>query len=193
MEWLQGIAEHVQAFGLPVFLVLYLLAVMLPIPAWPLTVAAGAMFGVAKGFCLALAMSFLGSVGAFLVGRYLLRRPVQNLLTRHPKLKAVDGAMRDGGWKAVWLLQMSPAVPFGIQNYFLGASKVDKRSYLAGTSISGLPSSLAYVSIGAGARWIVGIEGTMRWFALAGGLLVTIGLSVWIGHVARRRLQRSGA
>ena len=191
MEWMQQIAGHVTDYGVPAFVLIYLLAVMLPVPAWPVTVAAGVMFGLVNGLIFALTLNFAGSVGAFLVSRYLLRHSVQKIVKRRPKLKAVDEAMREGGWKAVALLQMSPAVPFGLQNYFLGASKVKLGAYLLGTAITGLPSTLIYVSAGAGGRLVSGLAGGTKWLAIAAGLAVTIGFSVWISRLAKRRLARS--
>jgi uncharacterized membrane protein YdjX (TVP38/TMEM64 family) len=190
MDWLNGLVEHATSLGVPVFLVLYLLANMLPVPSWPFTVAAGAWFGFTRGVLLALAMNFAGSVCAFLLSRYVFKGSVQKLLTRHPKLKAVDSAMREGGWRAVWLLQMSPAVPFGLQNYFLGASKVRTRSYLTGTAISGLPSAVVYVGIGAGARFVTTLDSGWKWAGLAAGILATVVLSVWMSRIIKRRLAR---
>lgn len=189
IDWMQGIADHIAGIGVPLFLVFWLLVNMLPVPSWPFTVAAGALFGFGKGVALALAVSFLGSVGAFLLSRYVLRHEVQKIVERHPKLTAVDEAIREGGWKAVALMQMSPAVPFGLQNYFLGASKVKLGSYLRGTAICGIPSSIAYVGLGAGSRMIASLDSGAKWVGLAAGLAATVALSVWIGRLARRRLQ----
>jgi uncharacterized membrane protein YdjX (TVP38/TMEM64 family) len=188
MDWANGIVEHVTHLGVPVFLLLYLIVNMVPMPSWPFTVAAGAWFGFVRGVALALAMNFAGSVCAFLLSRYVLKGSVQKLVTRHPKLKAVDSAMREGGWKAVWLLQMSPAVPFGLQNYFLGASKVTMRSYLIGTAISGLPSAVIYVGIGAGARFVTTLDSRWKWAGLGAGILATVVLSYWMSRIIKRRL-----
>ena len=189
VEWMQGFAQHIAGIGVPLFLVLWLLASLLPVPRWPFTVAGGALFGFGKGLALALVISFLGSVGAFMLSRYVLRREVQKIIERHPKLTAVDEAMREGGWKAVALLQISPAVPFGVQNYFLGASKVKLGSYLRGTVICGIPSATIYVGIGAGSRMIANLDSGAKWAGLAAGLAATVALSVWISGLARRRLQ----
>jgi uncharacterized membrane protein YdjX (TVP38/TMEM64 family) len=188
VEWLTEFSEHALSYGIAAFVLVYFLAVMLPRPRWPLTVAAGAAFGLWKGLALALALGFAGSVGSFLVSRYLLRHSLQRIIERRPKLKAVDDAMREGGWKAVALLQMSPAVPFGLQNYFLGASKVRLSSYLRGTVITGIPSTILYVAAGAGGRMVGSMDSGMKWLAIGVGLAVTIALSVWIGRLARKRL-----
>jgi uncharacterized membrane protein YdjX (TVP38/TMEM64 family) len=191
MDWVNGIVEHAAGLGVPVFLVLYLLANMLPVPSWPFTVAAGAWFGFSRGVALAIAMNFAGSVCAFLLSRYVFKSGVQKMLARRPKLKAVDSALREGGWKAVWLLQMSPAVPFGLQNYFLGASKVTTRSYLMGSAISGLPSAMIYVGIGAGARFVTTLDSRWKWAGLGVGILGTVVLSIWMSRIIKSRLARA--
>ena len=49
MEWLQSLASHVAYLGLPAFVVLMLVLYVLPVPTWPLTIAAGALFGFWEG------------------------------------------------------------------------------------------------------------------------------------------------
>jgi uncharacterized membrane protein YdjX (TVP38/TMEM64 family) len=191
MEWLQEFSEHATEYGVLAFVLLYLVVATLPMPRWPLTVAAGAAFGFVKGVALALIVSFLGAASAFLISRYLLRHGVQKIIERRPKMKAVDDAMREGGWKAVALLQMSPAVPFGLQNYFLGASRVKLRAYLIGTAITGIPSTLIYVGAGAGGRVLSGFDSSMKWLGLAVGIAVTVAFSMWISRLAKRRLAAS--
>ena len=190
IEWLQGFSENVSSHGIVAFVLLYLLVATLPLPRWPLTVAAGAAFGFVKGVIISLLVAFCAASLAFLASRYLFRSGLQKLCERKPKLKAVDQAMRDGGWRAVALLQMSPAVPFGLQNYFLGASRVKLRQYMIGTAITGLPSTFIYVGIGAGSRFVSSFDNRMKWAGLAVGLAVTIGLSVWLNRMAKKRLAR---
>ena len=190
IEWLQGLSENVTSHGIIAFVLLYLVIATLPLPRWPLTVAAGAAFGFVKGVVISLMVAFVGASLAFLASRYLIRHGVQRIMERRPKLKAVDGAIRDGGWRAVALLQMSPAVPFGLQNYFLGATRVKLRDYLIGTAITGLPSTLIYVGAGAGGRLVGSFDGRLKWLGLVVGLAFTVGLSVWINRMAKKRLAR---
>ena len=84
----------------------------------------------------------------------------------------------------------SIALSFGLQNYFLGASRVKLRQYMIGTAITGLPSTLIYVGIGAGSRFVSGFDSRMKWAGLAVGIAVTIAFSVWINRMAKKRLSR---
>jgi uncharacterized membrane protein YdjX (TVP38/TMEM64 family) len=123
IEWMQEFAHHVAGIGVPLFLALWLLANVLPVPRWPFTVAGGALFGFGEGLALALVIGFLGSVGAFMLSRYVLRHEVQKIIERHPKLTAVDEAMREGGWKAVALLQISPRCRSGCRTTSLARAR----------------------------------------------------------------------
>lgn len=188
MEWLQDFTDSIGRQGALIFILVYLVFQTLPLPSGPLTLAAGFLFGFVEGLAIALGVTLVGSMTGFTISRYLLRHEVQRIVKRHPKLKAVEGALREGGWRAVALLQLSPAVPFGLQNYFFGATKVRFRPYIIGTAAATIPASTTYVALGATGR-SAQIEGPMKWALLAVGIVATILLSVWIGRMAKRRLK----
>ena len=41
-----------------------------------------------------------------------------------PKFKAVDQAIETEGWKIVFLIRLSPVLPFNVMNYALGLTGV---------------------------------------------------------------------
>jgi len=190
MEWLQGLDAHVAGLGMPAFVLLLLVLYVLPIPSWPLTIAAGALFGFGEGFALVGTTAYAGSIAAFEIARHVLRRRVKDVEKKHPRVKALEESMREGGWKAVALMQLSPAMPFGLQNYFLGASSVRTRDYLAGTALGVLPKTVVAVLAGASGRRIAALQGPTRWAILAAGLVATIVLTQWMARLAKRRLGR---
>ena len=69
---LDGIAG-LGPWGPPLFVVLDILATVLFLPGWILTLGAGVVFGVIKGSILVSVGATLGAMAAFLVGRYLAR------------------------------------------------------------------------------------------------------------------------
>lgn len=193
MEWLASIDAHVASLGLPAFVVVLLVLYVLPVPSWPVTLAAGALFGFAEGLAIVASVAYAGSIAAFEIARHALRRPVKDVAQKHPRVKALEDSMRDGGWKAVALLQLSPAMPLGLQNYFLGASKVHTRDFLVGTAIGVLPKTVVAVLAGASGRRIAQLQGTARWAILAAGLVATVVLMQWMARLAKRHLHRDAS
>jgi uncharacterized membrane protein YdjX (TVP38/TMEM64 family) len=189
VDWTSDVVDFLTNFGVPIFVAAYFLVKVFPLPSWPFPVAAGAWFGFGRAFVLAMLIVVTGSTCAFFISRYLLKGRVQKAIKHHKRLKAVDAAMREGGWKAVCLLQMTPGVPFGLQNYFLGASKVAARSYVVGTVIAAVPSVTMLTGIGAGARFVAGLDNEWKWAGLAAGIVAAIVLTVWMNRIAKRKLK----
>lgn len=61
----------------------------------------------------------IGSILAFLLGRFVLREQAQGLFNKFKTLKAVDQAIESQGLKLVILLRLSPVVPFNAFNYVM--------------------------------------------------------------------------
>jgi len=124
---LLGIVARIHGLGpaAPLaFMVVYALAVVLLIPASLLTVAAGAVFGFLRGALFALAGATLGSTLAFLLGRHAFRRVVARRLATMPRMAAVERAVSAEGRRIVFLLRLSPLVPFNFLNYALGLTTI---------------------------------------------------------------------
>ena len=94
------------------------------------------------------------------------------------------------GLAVVFLLRISPVMPFAVTSYALGLSAVRFRPYLLGTIASLLPL-LAFVAMGR----IAGFGATqlragnpVQWTALAIGGAATLGLAWYVMRVLRRSL-----
>lgn len=192
-EWLEAFQEWIKslgAWGVAAFAAVYIVAVVLLVPASALTLAAGLAFGV-WGFPLVVGAATVGAGLAFLVARYLARDKVKKFVEQRPKLKAVDQAVTEGGWKIVGLLRLSPLVPFNLQNYLFGVTDIGFYPYLATTFVGIMPGSLLYVLLGAlghgdgkGAVW--------KWSFFAVGILATAITAVIIARKAKAKLAQSG-
>ncbi len=191
-EWIAGLG----IWGVAVFVVLYVIAVVLLLPASPLTLAAGALFGLAGGTAVASVASTTGAALSFLVGRYLARDRVAKWVARYPKFAAIDRAVTVGGWKIVGLLRLSPAVPFNLQNYLYGISGIRFWPCVLTSWAAMLPGTFLYVYLGhvgrAGLEASAG-EGRSRspaeWAMMAVGLLATIAVTVYATRLARRAIR----
>ncbi|MBA2671525.1 MAG: VTT domain-containing protein [Gemmatimonadetes bacterium] len=144
--------ESQGVWGPLIFIAGYVLATVSAIPGSILTLAAGAIFGIVPGVAYVFVGAGTGSALAFLIARYLARPAVERRLAANPRFAQIDGAVGREGRKIVFLLPISPVLPFNALNYALGVTKVRFRDYLLG-SFGMLPGTLLYVYSGRRVIW----------------------------------------
>jgi uncharacterized membrane protein YdjX (TVP38/TMEM64 family) len=168
---------------------------MLLIPAWPLRVGAGLVYGAAWGFAIAVVSSFAGATCAFLAGRRVLRAYVAKRIARDPRFAALDQALAVSGLWIVLLLRLSPVLPNEVVNYGLGATRVRLRDYVAASFVGMIPLTATYAWLGSsltamsdlavGRPAAAGAVGQLIWW---GGLAASVALAVTTTLLARRAL-----
>jgi uncharacterized membrane protein YdjX (TVP38/TMEM64 family) len=175
----------------------YTIAAVFLLPAFLLTVAAGALWGFTFGLLYAMAGATVGASCAFLAGRHLVRRFVENYVNQHPTLAAIDRAVEAEGARLVLLVRMSPAVPYVLLNYVLGISRLPFRDHLIGL-IGMTPIAAMYVYAGkvAGdlallASGAAAPKGTAYYVLLSVGLIATVVATVMVTRAAKKALHRS--
>ncbi len=197
-EWIESFSRWVEglgAWGGAIFAAFYAIATVLLVPGAPLTIAAGLVFGVAVGFPVVLIGATIGAALAFLAARYLVREKVQGMMENRPKLRAVDRAVAEEGWKIVIMVRLTPIVPFNLQNYFFGLTEVKFWHYVTATLIGIIPGVLLYLYLGAiGAATLTGGAkfGPLQWGLFIAGLIATIVVVVFVTKKAKARLKEAG-
>lgn len=190
LQWISDLGPA----GPILFVAIYILACVLLLPGAILTLGAGAVFGLAKGFVAVSVGATLGATCAFLVGRYLARDWVAARIAGSGKFRAVDEAVAREGWKIVLLTRLSPVFPFNILNYAFGLTKVGLKDYFLASWIGMIPGTVMYVYIGslAGDLASLGAGGRERtageWALYAVGFLATIAVTVVVTRLARKAL-----
>jgi uncharacterized membrane protein YdjX (TVP38/TMEM64 family) len=190
-QWVEGLG----AFGPIAFILGYALAVVAFIPGSALTLASGAIFGVAKGTLLVFAAALLGSTAAFLIARHGARAAIEKRIAGDPRFAAIDRAIGGEGRKIVFLLRLSPIFPFNLLNYGLGLTRVRLLDYvIAGAGM--LPGTLLYVYLGSAAGQAVAAAGgaapgrsPAEWALFGVGLAATVLVTVTVTRIARRALR----
>jgi uncharacterized membrane protein YdjX (TVP38/TMEM64 family) len=131
------------AFGL-----VYVVAGLLMLPAAPLTMGAGHAFGPLVGVLVAAPATCLASCLPFLLGRTLLRGPVERRLSAVRDWPILAEAIRRRGFQVVALLRATPLVPFPVLNYVVGVTPLRLRDLAAGSLVGMLPGTIAYAWLG---------------------------------------------
>ena len=189
LDYLKHSVSDLGCWGPLVFGLVYVVATIGLIPASALTMAGAAVFGPVIGFVTVSVSSIIGAAIAFLIARYLARDKIEQLARRYPKFAAFDQAISTGGWKVLALLRLSPAIPFGLQNYLHGLTTIGFGTYVLVSWLAMIPGILLYVYLGHAARTAASGSGsTAKWMLLTIGLLATIVVTVYLSRLAKQKL-----
>ncbi len=200
VDWLKSFNDwvgHLGPLGFVAFVAIYALATVFFVPGWPLTVGAGFTFGLVLGTAAVSLGSTIGAALAFLIARSIARKNVEAMTTKNKKFQAIDRAIGEQGWKLIFLLRLSPVIPFNVSNYVYGITAVKFWPYVLASWIGMLPGTLLYVYLGIiGKAGVEAASGGHRrsdwqWVALGVGLLATIIVTIWVTRIARDALRKS--
>jgi pyruvate/2-oxoglutarate dehydrogenase complex dihydrolipoamide dehydrogenase (E3) component/uncharacterized membrane protein YdjX (TVP38/TMEM64 family) len=162
----------------------YVAVAALSVPgALVMTLAGGALFGVAGGTVLVSFASTLGACLAMLAARTLLR----DFVKRHfaGRLAAIDaGVARDGAFY-LFALRLVPAVPFFVVNLAMGLTPIRTGTFWWVSQLGMLPATFAYVNVGTRLAQVDSLAGllsplTLLSFAVLGVLPLAARLAVGV-------------
>ena len=199
-EWLDGFGRWIAGLGpagLVLFAAVYAIGSVLMLPVWLMMIAAGFFFGLLPGVAVVSVGATTGAALAFLIARHLARERILRFTAASPRYAAIDRAIGRKGWKVVFLLRLSPLVPFVVSNYFYGLTAVRFGPYVLASWAGMLPLTFLYVSFGVAGREAespdVAPAAVWKWALLAAGVLVTLAATAYAGKIARDALEESDA
>jgi uncharacterized membrane protein YdjX (TVP38/TMEM64 family) len=199
-DWLTNFNDWVGqmgVLGIFIFIGVYALATVLLAPGSILTIGAGFAFGLWKGFFAVSGGATLGAALAFLVARFIARAKIQAIAHRNEKFREVDSAIGKQGAKLIFLLRLSPVIPFNLSNYFYGLTAVKFWPYVLVSWIGMMPGTFLYVYIGTAGKAAVAAaaggeaikHGWQYWTFLGVGLVATVLVTIWVTKIARNALK----
>jgi uncharacterized membrane protein YdjX (TVP38/TMEM64 family) len=188
---IEGLLENVQGLGasgvVAFILIQILIAISGVVPASLIGIGSGVVYGVSLGFGIATLSAMTGAILAFLLSRSLLRPVIAGLIERRSRLQNFDSMLARDGWRFVFLLRLSPIMPFAVTSYALGISSIAFRHYLIGC-LASLPSLLGYVFIGSltttGVAAISHGSSPLKWVLVGLGIVATALVTWRIGKIA---------
>ena len=198
MSWISGLLLRLAGIGPwgPVlFVLLYIVSAVTLAPSFLLTVAAGAVYGVAKGSVLVFIGGVLGASAAYWVSLRLAGSRLLRWLDKEPRVEVVRAAVAHEGVWVQFLLRLSPLVPYNLLNYALGLSRVRYRDFLL--AMTGMiPAIIMYTYygrvVGDVAKLAAGIappRGREYYILLGVGLAATVLATTLITRAARRAIE----
>lgn len=180
-----AVRERVAAagwWGPVIFIAVYAVLSLLPVPLGLFTVLSGAVFGGIWGVVVVWVGAMLGSLTGFFLTRSTIRPAIEPLIQKHKG--KVWRYLEGTGVFPVLAIRMMPVAPFMAVNYVAGATGIPLTSYTIGTALGILPAVALYVQVGAS-----GLEDPAGLLWSLAGIVVLI----VIGYVLLQRGRARGA
>jgi uncharacterized membrane protein YdjX (TVP38/TMEM64 family) len=203
-QWLRNFNDWVGQIGTAgifIFIAVYAVATVLMAPGSILTIGAGFAFGLWKGFLAVSTGATFGASLAFLVARFIARDKIEAIAKRNETFRKIDNAIGKEGAKLIFLLRLSPVIPFNLSNYFYGLTGVRFWPYVVASWIGMIPGTFLYIYIGVASKAAVAAAARgeavkhswQYWTFLGVGLFATIIVTIWITKIARDALHKTEA
>ncbi len=190
ITWIQGQG----ILGAFIFSILYAVFVVGLLPGAILTLAAGFLYGLWGGVAVVLPGAIVGAGISYHLSKRWGRSRVESKMENFPKFMAYSRAVSERGFFVGTLLRLSPVIPFGLLNYFLGVTKISPRDYWLSTSVGIIPGTFLYVYLGSTAAELSKVSetgGSEKMIISVVGLVVTLITVVLVTRSANRILKES--
>jgi uncharacterized membrane protein YdjX (TVP38/TMEM64 family) len=163
-------------------------------PTYSTSILAGWTFGFRLGFPAVVIGTAVGAVLGYLVARRVAQERVASTFAAHPKWDVVRRALaEERPLKTLWivfLLRLSPVLPFGTTNVLMATTGVPLAIYFCGT-VLGLAPRLGLVALAAAGADRLDFDSAKSWWMLAAGAVTTAICIVVFAVVGRHALNRA--
>ena len=197
LAFLTALGPWLRTHGVPGMLIYGLVAGALLgisfVPTYSCAILAGWAFGFVAGWPLAMVTITASSLVAYIIGRWIARDRVLEVIREKPRWSAIQRSLLGGKTAetilVVALLRVPPAAPFALANFALAATRVPLGSYLVGTFIGiGPRTALATFAAARLEQLRFGNVGE-TWMVVA-GIAATLVVCVILGVLANRALRQ---
>lgn len=163
------------------------------LPTNVIGIVGGWAFGFELGILLLIAGICLASLLSFAIHARIAGDKLPHIFESHPKAGAVYKALLGKSFRRttliIFLLRLSPAMPFALTNFLMASARVSVKSFILGTFFGMLPRSSAVVFVGAGLSEL-NFEDTQGTWLIIFGIIATIVSVLMISIISKRALDR---
>jgi uncharacterized membrane protein YdjX (TVP38/TMEM64 family) len=165
--------DHVRSvpFSAPLFVVVFAIGAAIGVPATPLTLAGGVLFGAGRG----LALNWTGELLAALLAFAAVRATGLSAHRRSQLVNATHAFAPGRAARVLFRLRLIPVMPFALVNAGAAISGITWRGFVAATGLGIVPITVIY-TVSASAL-VAGVAGS----GVRALLLATASAAVLIG------------
>lgn len=129
-----------------VYILIFTLVPLTPIPNSLLAISGGALFGVYYGALYTVIGAVFGATLSFGLSRYFGKNIAENLIKN--KARWINDQAERSGFTLIVLLRLIPLVPFDAISYGAGLSRIRYFDFASATILGIIPGVLVYSNIG---------------------------------------------
>lgn len=196
LSYVQDTIQHVPdqvaemgPMGIVYFFAIYVVAECLALPAAPLTLSSGYLFGLPIGSLTSVLAGTTAAVIGFTLSRTFLRPQISKMIEGNETFRDINKAVEREGFKIIFLLRLSPLLPFALSNYVYGLSSCGFGDFLLATALGFAPGTIGLVYAATAARDVMSDGGSQPWYVYAVGLVVTAALLKIVSDVASQAVK----
>jgi phospholipase D1/2 len=190
VEKISALFAHLRAsWWAPLALIaVYIVLCPLGVPASPMMLTGGMVFGFIPGFLYNLTGTWLGGVVTYFLGRILGRDFIQHLAGN--RLKKVERAVARRGFWSLVTLRLLP-IPYPLANYCMALAGIPPALFMVTTALGLIPANLLFAYFASSLVHLAGPERNKIYvqFAIAISLLVvlTVAPQIWMARQRKRK------
>jgi uncharacterized membrane protein YdjX (TVP38/TMEM64 family) len=189
VTWVRGTG----VLGVVVFSLVFIALAVTMLPTTEMYLAAGMLYGTLWGALLMNSLGVVVELCTLVIVRSGLRGRIEPIIQRRPMLKALDRAINRRSLPILFLLRLSPLLPFGVLNYALAMTKVPLWKRLVANFFGMLPCTLMITYIGSFLSSVTQLSDAQpppEWKAIAlwGGVATTVAATALAARATKRAL-----
>jgi uncharacterized membrane protein YdjX (TVP38/TMEM64 family) len=163
------------------------------VPTYSCAIIAGWAFGFMAGLPLALVAITVASLIAYVIGRWISRDRVMEVIRERPRWNAIHRALLRGDnvetVAVVTLMRIPPAAPFALANFVLAAARVPLFAYTVGSFLGVIPRTAMATFAAAKLEQLRFKNVSDNWMVVA-GIVATVLVCIILGVLANRALRQ---
>lgn len=165
-----------------IYIIFYTLRPLILFPAGLLSIVGELAFGALLGTIYVVIGATISAVVEFFIARAFGRDAVSKFIKG--RLLHLDEAIERYGFKTVLLIRLIPNLPYDIQNYSLGLTRVKLKDYFLATFLGIIPGSFAFVYLG------YSLTDFRNLWKILSAIMVLASIYLFQSYLKRKRIQK---
>ncbi len=172
-------------WGIPLFILVYVLRPVILFPASVLTILAGLAYGLTWGVVLVVIASNLSTAASYVVGRYFASSTFIDRLPR--KIQSTITSAIDRPFETTLIMRLL-ALPFDAVGYVAGFARLRFTPFIVGSALGTILGTIAFVGFGASIESLQDGTPTVDWRLVIASIILTAA-GIVIAKLVRTRTE----